>query len=54
MSPVNAPSDEAREQLQRDLNLNDEHLRAGVFFFDAKSEQEDLFSETVARCLKEE
>lgn len=54
MSPVNAPSDEAREQLQRDLNLNDEHLRAGVFFFDAESEQKDLFSETVARCLKEE
>eukprot|EP00986_Skeletonema_menzelii_P005066 scaffold1783_cov163-Skeletonema_menzelii.AAC.2 len=54
MNPAHAPSDVAREQLQRDLDFNDEHLRAGVFFFSAKNEQKELFSETVAGCLKEE
>ena len=54
MSPANAPSDTARKQLQRDRNLTDEHLRAGVFFFDAKNEQKELFTETVARCLNVE
>lgn len=32
VSPENAPSDTAREQLQRDQNLNDEHIRELVCF----------------------
>ena len=54
MQPDLAPSDVAREQLQRDLDFNDEHLRAGVFYYSTKDDQTELFSETVAKCLKEE
>jgi len=52
MNPASAPSDTAREQLQRDLDFNDEHLRAGVFVVDAENEHKELFASTVAMCLK--
>lgn len=49
-----APSDDARVQLEKDLDFNDQHLRAGEFFFHAKSEHGELFASTLAHCLKPE
>jgi len=51
MNPDNAP-DAAREQLEKDLDFNDQHLRAGRFMCDAKEYHNELYQSFV-KCIKD-
>jgi len=52
MNPDNAPTDAAREQLEKDLDFNDQHLRAGRFMSDAKEYHDELYQSFV-KCIKD-
>ena len=52
MRIASVPSDAARDQLKKDLDFNDKHLKAGIFVSYAESNHEKLFSSTIALCVK--
>ena len=53
MNPDNAPTDTAREQLEKDLDFNNQHLRAGRFMSDAKEYHNELYQSFV-KCIKDD